>query len=465
MSKKINIKNNEGKRLHTNKIKAFEIKPFGIKSFKIKPSDIMGSIINISKMNVLNLYIRKTAVCILLFVVLVTQSACQVLNDSTMSANNTEANEVSNDLFKAHSSDVYLEPIDLQGYQIDEQAELSNGVIRICNDESNDQMRFGFINLLEGQMVQPKYVNRLIFSEGVAFVIDENGERYYINTQGEKVIEKVSGESIGFGDLFKAGYAKVVRVDQNDTILNQCIIDTAGNVVFSAEEHKENLMNLGNGFFERVEVTDVNHKSVFDVTSKVLSEGASSLIYPTMSGNGFYTTDYERYGVMINGEKYPINLRVISPIYEDDAVVLSESGDVWLLDFKSLEATLSQVSTTDKHEMDQLIKTKWGRVNLTASLGEIDTDHLNSITDTNLALNFIDQKSIIINMDGTIIAQTPYDYIGEFTGGIAVCKIGDQYGLVNVLGSEILEVKYDYVSETDQGNALVLEGGRWLWFH
>lgn len=98
---------------------------------------------------------------------------------------------------------VKLELTELKG-QV-KHPEIRDGIFEMKSGDG----QVSFMNVDGALIGDLKYDTFAGFSEGLAFVTDGNGERYYIDTAGKKVIEAVDGKKIYMGDVFQNGIAKV----------------------------------------------------------------------------------------------------------------------------------------------------------------------------------------------------------------------------------------------------------------
>ncbi len=72
----------------------------------------------------------------------------------------------------------------------------NEGLYTIKNSEGN----VGFINS-EGEIViEPKYIGAMPFSDGLAFVVDQDNGRYYIDANENIVIDNADGLNLAMGD-------------------------------------------------------------------------------------------------------------------------------------------------------------------------------------------------------------------------------------------------------------------------
>lgn len=72
-----------------------------------------------------------------------------------------------------------------------------------------------------------------------------------------------------------------------------------------------------------------------------------------------------------------------------------------------------------------------------------------------------DYKWGCIDKKGRVIVPFQYDYMGDFSDGLAVVRKDEKYGFVDKTGKEVIPVKYSYAESFDKGIALVAEYDEW----
>lgn len=127
-----------------------------------------------------------------------------------------------------------LEKIKDDGYEIESSAYIYDGMMRITNGKEGNEKRYGYMDNLGKIAIEPVYFNTVSFSEGLAFVKVDEEKGYYINKKGDVLIGKVDGENLGFGDLFRNGYAVVYSQAEMNGVTDVIVINNKGEVLFSS---------------------------------------------------------------------------------------------------------------------------------------------------------------------------------------------------------------------------------------
>ena len=325
------------------------------------------------------------------------------------------------------------------GYYIDEVSDISSKLIRIHNGKVGVDRRYGFIDSLGNVVVEPQYLNAFIFSEGLAFVIDENKRGTYIDNSGSVVIENVENQNIGFGDIFKSGYATVRTYDNEKNKDIAAIINKQGEIILSSDLLVNNLQNDGGGFFEIFSPSNYMKRKIIDSAGNYFTEDGVTLVFPDKNANGFYTKNHDLLGVFYQGNLHDPVFKQVTKIYDNVSLVETFDNEVWI------------VKISDQTH-----------INLSEKYENIDSASLNDITGEKFAINFSDdQKSIILNTEGELVAKTDCDHIYNFENQVAKFLSKNKYGIVDSNGKVILEAQYDYISNIDDGIAVIKSNDKW----
>ncbi len=263
---------------------------------------------------------------------------------------------------------------------------------------------------MDGKLINDeKYTFYVAFSEGYAFVVDEEDNRYYINTNGEKAIEKVDGKDIYVGDIFKDGVAAV--------LFGPYGIDAS-----KGEKPPFTYINTSGEVID-YEVPMYEGKQIF---------------YANEFG-AFYT-DGECFGIFDTESNTPISgldyIEGSAPFYEDRAIAIDKNNDVLLID--SSNNIIKNLSEAYKE-------------------GAITSY---SISPDAITLNF-DNHAIICDLDGNETLRTNFTYINEFVDGYATCELNGKIGLIDTLGNEIIPCEYDEMSFPYKGHVLLRQNDTW----
>lgn len=149
-----------------------------------------------------------------------------------------------------------LEKIEENGYKIETSAYIYDGMMRITNGQEGNEKRYGYMDLFGQVAIEPVYFNTVSFSEGLAFVKVDEEKGYYINKKGDVLIEKVEDDNLGFGDLFRNGYAVVYSQAEMNGVTDVKVINNKGEILFSSEITEYVYSNIGNGYFEKFAPSD-----------------------------------------------------------------------------------------------------------------------------------------------------------------------------------------------------------------
>ena len=57
--------------------------------------------------------------------------------------------------------------------------------------------------------------------------------------------------------------------------------------------------------------------------------------------------------------------------------------------------------------------------------------------------------------------ESMYDWVGDFSEGLATVKLNDKYGYIDKTGKEIIPCKYDWVNDFKDGFARVVLNGKY----
>jgi len=69
----------------------------------------------------------------------------------------------------------------------------------------------------------------------------------------------------------------------------------------------------------------------------------------------------------------------------------------------------------------------------------------------------IDKKWGFVNNSGETIIKPQFDWVGDFSEGLAVIQVGEKQGYLDKNGKIVVEPKFDFASEFSEGLAWVLE--------
>lgn len=344
------------------------------------------------------------------------------------------------DFKKSDLTNYKMTEIQPTGYYIDELSDISDKLIRIHNGKEGENKKYGFIDSQGNIVVEPTYLNAFIFSEGLAFVIDENKRGTYIDTKGSIVIDNVYNQTIGLGDIFKSGYATVHTFDKEKSKDIVSIININGETTFSSELLDNNLQNDGNGFFEIFSPSNYDGRKIIDPAGTIINEYGITLVFPDDNANGFYTKNHDILGIFYQGNLQEPIFKQVTKIYDNRSIVETIDNEIWI------------VNISDQTHF-----------NLSDIYENIDSSSLNDISRNKFAINFSDdQKSIILNTDGELVAKTDCDIIYKFENEMAKFLSKNKYGIIDSNGKIVLDAQYDFISNINDGIALIKNNDKWF---
>ncbi len=335
-----------------------------------------------------------------------------------------------------------LEIIQEDGYAIESNAYIYDGMMRITNGKEGNEKRYGYMDTLGKVAIEPVYLNTVSFSDGLVFVKKDAEKGYYLNKKGDLVIEKVNGEILGLGDLFKNGYAVVYSQVEKNGATDVRVINKNGDVLLSSEITQYNFSNIGHGYFEKFKPSDYQARMIIDYSGKVIYSNGASLIFPSNDASGFFTFDNEVYGIVYNNTFQEPIFQSISEFVDNRALVVDLEGTVYLIDSEGNK-----------------------KANLSEVYSNIDKSNLNVFSNSVVALNFLDdQSAVIIDAEGLVVKNTDLNHIFSYDNGIALCMKNGKYGYVDAMGNIILEPVYDIATNCSDGIGFVRKEEQWYRF-
>lgn len=112
---------------------------------------------------------------------------------------------------------------------------------------------------------------------------------------------------------------------------------------------------------------------------------------------------------------------------------------------------------------EPLIKTLYGVMDENGSILIQPKYKCASIIDNNRIMVITQNNKVrIIDNNGKVIKKihNRLDYIKEFVGEIAICKLNDKYGLIDVDGNIIYDIKCDYIEYLSNGQYLIYRNNK-----
>jgi hypothetical protein len=107
---------------------------------------------------------------------------------------------------------------------------------------------------------------------------------------------------------------------------------------------------------------------------------------------------------------------------------------------------------------------KYGIIDSTGKeITPIDFDYIGDFTE-GLARVQKNKKWSFINRTGKVITSFDYDAVEDFSSGVALLKKGNKYGFLNRDGKEIVSAIYSEAGKSYEGFIKVRESGKWHYF-
>lgn len=348
-----------------------------------------------------------------------------------------------------------IKEFDSGGYILSEGVLINNGMISIIDESEKDAIKYGFINLETGTIIEPQYIFSGIYNEGVAFVSD-GSNKYYIDTEGKKVIETVGNMKIGYGDFFRDGYA-VMSLYSNDIDEHPkaYIIDNQGEIVMNDTDDRYNYFNIGKGNFQVVEKYEGKSELV-NLNGSIHSKNSTT--YLLNEGEiGFYSN--EEFDLNLLGifdfqayeEITDYDYQYALGFYSNKAIVVDLNDNILVVDSQGQESCRLLEASEITCAIDIVI-----------------------LSDDVFAINYDSEKgSVLYDFSGNVIASTDYERIYNYVpiydfskeeDGYAVCVQDGKYGYIDLNGNQIVECKYDYATNFENGKGLLQSNNKWFVF-
>jgi len=321
---------------------------------------------------------------------------------------------------------------------------INDGILRVKSKlESNS---YNYINKSLKLICESDVQSTLPFSEDLAFVVDKNGNTYYIDIEGEKKINDIDGLKIKFGDIFRDGFA-VVLVEGE---FGNYVIDKNGNIVLEPTEISYAYHNLGQGIFERTinpnnNYPDMKYEGIVDTNNVLIYEGNFHIHDFGNPFSSIYTLDYSTFGLYHSTEnKIITNMNYLSIGQFDEKVTIATNIQNEVLIIDSNGKTISNLS--EKYENIDI-----SSIANTAFSGDT------------VPLNFTDGKNaILMDSKGNLIVETEYEHIFNFYDGIAIFNKNSLYGYIDTSGNVLIKPLYNQATEYSQGISYVKKDDKWF---
>lgn len=319
-------------------------------------------------------------------------------------ADSKQATEIENkDLSLAPAASLEFNKIDGQ---------VKNPVIYdgIFQLESEDGL-ITLMNMEAKPISASKYKIYTGFSQGYAFVKDENDDKYYIDLDGKKAIERVDGKTIYFGEPFKNDRAKI-----SFQVMTTDLASDQGQANDTYIDSKGNILAYQKPMYEAYEIFDANQEGAFYTDQTLVG-----LLDPA-TNKAVTSLDY---------------LEVSGPFVGHKALAVNKEGETLLIDPKG---TIIE-NLSKKYE------------------GKAISSY--SISPDGIVLNFEKDPSVILSLDGKAEIATNYMHIGSFVDGFAKCGIEGKYGLIDAQAKEVIPVEYQDISNPYQHKVLLKKENQW----
>ncbi len=340
------------------------------------------------------------------------------------------------------------------GYEITEIGNIGNSSIISDNDGyyvvSDENGTFGLMDN-NGNMLFSGVTN-LTYNDGFAVVSDDGGKTYYYaDVNGNKLIDKVNGKSIGVANPFDGAYAIVELYNDDGTVApRNCVIDAQGNVVLESTEDNKYFVEIEDGAYVLTDSENVGE------------------IYGIYSANGTQITaeqldDPENY----DGD----NIYESEDLYfiKDDA-----SGLYALYDFTTNSATTDYIFSdynAEEIEDNYLVSVNVNGNNNTCLIdykGKVLTDitaeypdalYPNIIEDRIVLNSTNGGKTILLNRNGKVADKTDFDSINETYDGETYGQVDGKYVYLKENFKPLTDDYYDYVGNVENNTSLLVKDG------
>lgn len=305
---------------------------------------------------------------------------------------------------------------------------------KIGKKDTKSSTNYAYMDLNGNILNDTFYSSCFPFNEGLASVVlnlssEEktkgiSSKVVYINKKGEVVIDRVAGNNISFLDYiyFKSGITSAAFIDENNEVKN-VIFNTNGEVVDVPKINGEKFVSYPNsinfGKFVKCPVksemdytydTDLYYYDVFELENQ---------IYKNME---IFVDDNDGYDVIFVLDR-------LAGIKDDEYLLLDSKGEV--------------------------LK------NFTKEYGSVDFVRTNPLyKNEDLAINFTNKNSIIVDFDGNLITETNYKNLGRVYKGYVSFEKNGKVGLLNTKGELILPAEYDAISNVYENKVLINKDGK-----
>ncbi len=310
--------------------------------------------------------------------------------------------------------------IDSSKYSIEYNYAISDGffIIRKRNSDSKDKKDYAFMDLQGNILNNAFYKSCTPFRENLANVsFFDNGytKESFINTKGEIVIDKVLGKDIVLlsSPIFINGMTKLAFLENDQAQF--VLIDKKANIVEAPKIDGE--VFISNAYYDCGKFVRCSRKE-----------------YENNKKLRFYL------------EHKLENLPVLPSIPENDYEI------VFVLD--------RLAAIRDK---EFVLLDSQGKVlkNFSKEYGNIDFEHLNNLyKNEDLAINFTNKNSIIVDYDGNLLTETNYQNLGKVSNGYVSFEKDGKFGLLNIKGELILAPEYDAISNVYENHVLLKKGDK-----
>ncbi len=306
----------------------------------------------------------------------------------------------------------------------------------------------GFINSNGEIVIEPKYLGAMPFSEGLAFVVDQNNERYYIDVDENIVIDNVDGLKLGIGDKFENGNAIVALYDTEGESIqnNNYVIDKSGIAVLRPTGDGQYFWKVDNNAY----ATGAQYNTF--VCDKLVD----------ISGNEIDNSKYENF----NQDK------IFKLDNLDFYFIVDEATGLYAVyDKEKGKAVTDYIFTqfSDEYGIYPLGQTSDGKYIFVNLKGETILN-VSDIYPTGVVADVINEDQVVINFndgntvklidfEGNLIKDTDFTHISYFIDGLAIIIKKDKYGYCNENLSEVLEAVYDSVTFAYDGSGLIVKDG------
>ncbi len=299
---------------------------------------------------------------------------------------------------------------------------LGSGLTLVSIGSNDTEKRFGCIDSKGNIVIPIEYISINKFYNNVSLVMDSFNKYKYINNIGTVICEDINGVQISSGSDFNNGFANLNLNYRTGSY----VIDETGVLVLEPTSKGYSYSIVGNSLF------NVYQNSIYVHTidsNGTIIHGLQNPIYANKNFTlGFYyDQDLDKYGFMNTKTFKKLSEPIIEKFtfFEYDTTLCTIDGELLLIN-----------SSLDVLE------------NLSLIYEGIDAYNYTGFSESVATLTFLNStRTIVIDNLGTLIADTDFDIIYDFSDGFAVYEKDNKYGYMSISGEVLITPLYDIVTQ------------------